>query len=106
MDDLDRFTCQMINDNVPLPYITNAMKNNFDASFTTFNEDWIGITGFHVWQYSVQNIFSDNVPLKENNIMEYIHFANKNNFSLPNYYFCKQKYSTDGGYNGKGYKNS
>ena len=48
MDDLDRFTCQMINDNVPLPYITNAMKNNFDASFTTFNEDWIGITGFHV----------------------------------------------------------
>ena len=43
-------------------------------------------------------MFSDNVPLQQKNIIEYIHFENKENFSIPNYYFCDQKYPTDGGY--------
>ena len=56
-----------------------------------------------VRQYSDQNLCSDDIPLQEKKIIEYIHFENWENLSIPNYYFCNKKYSTDGGYNGIGY---
>ena len=93
----------MINDNVPLPYITKAMKNNLDVSFETFHDDWTGLLVFPVRQYSDENMFSDDIPLQEKNILEYIHFEHRENLTIPNYYFCNQKYPTDGGFNGAGY---
>ena len=77
MDESDRLICQMINDNVPLPYITKAMKNNLDVSFETFHDDWTGLLVFPVRQYSDENMFPDDIPLQEKNIMEYIHFEHR-----------------------------
>ena len=93
----------MINDNVPLSCITNAMKNNVGISFETFHEDWTGLLVFPDRQYSDQNLFSDNIHLQKKNIIEYIHFENRENQSIPNYYFCNKKYPSYRGYNGVGY---
>jgi len=94
----------MVNDNVPLSYITKASKKNLDASFGAFHEDWIGTLKFPVKQYVINNILTEDVPLEEKNIMEFNHFENLDNTNIPNYYFCNQKYSTSGGYNGPGYE--
>ncbi len=104
MIESDESICQMVNDNVPLSYITKALKKKLDTSFGTFHEDWIGTLNFPVKQYVINNILTEDVPLEEKNIMEFVHFENKDNTNIPNYYFCNEKYSTSGGYNGPGYE--
>ncbi len=95
--------CKLIKNNLTSAYITKAVKNHIDISFETFNVDWVGHLIFPVRQYSEENILSEIVPLEDRSITEYIHYQNRENFSIPNYYFCNIKYPTAGGFNGPGY---
>ena len=104
MIESDESICQMVTDNVPLSYITKALKKKLDTSFGAFHEDWIGTLNFQVKQYVINNILTEDVPLEQKNIMEFVHFETKDNTNIPNYYFCKEKYSTSGGYDGPGYE--
>ena len=100
----DETICQMVNNNVPLSYITKALKKNLDASFGAFHEDWIGTLNFPVKQYVINNILREDITLEEKIMIKFTHFENKDNTGIPNYYFCNQKYFTSGGYNGPGYE--
>ena len=49
------------------------------------------------------NMLPENVLLEDKNITKYIHYQNQKIFSIPNYYFCDNKYLTSGGFDGPGH---